>query len=106
MYTLYILRCNDKTLYTGITVDLVRRVREHNSSNLGSKYTQSRRPLKLVFSKEFVDRSEASKEEARIKNISRKEKLNMIYLNKRIFMAHSEGKQKREVKKPKKNKKK
>ena len=60
----------------------------------------------MVFSKEFVDRSEASKEEARIKNLSRKEKLNMIELNKRIFMAHSEGKQKREVKKPKKNKKK
>jgi len=106
MYTLYTLKCNDKTLYTGITVDLVRRVREHNSPNLGSKYTRSRRPSKLIFSKEFVDRSEASKEEARIKNLSRKEKLNMIDLNKRIFMAHSEGKQKREVKKPKKNKKK
>lgn len=82
MYILYILQCADDTLYTGITVHLARRVREHNSSNLGSKYTRSRRPLKLVFSKEFTSRSDASKEEARIKSLSREEKLNMIELKK------------------------
>ncbi|HEY4694720.1 MAG TPA: GIY-YIG nuclease family protein [Candidatus Nanoarchaeia archaeon] len=80
MYYLYILKCSDGTLYTGITVDLVRRVAEHNSSDLGSRYTRGRRPVKLTFSKEFVDRSIASKEEARIKNLSRKNKLNMIKL--------------------------
>ena len=106
MYALYILQCADGTLYTGITVNLARRVREHNSSNLGAKYTRSRRPVKLVFSKKFKDRSQASKEEARIKNLSRKEKLSMIELNKHNFMAHSQGKQKREIKKPKKDKKK
>ncbi len=106
MYFLYILKCADGTLYTGITVDLVRRIREHNSSTLGSKYTRSRRPVKLVFSKDFVGRAEASREESRIKNLSRKEKLDMVELKQVIFMAHSEGKKRREVKKPKKNKKK
>ncbi|MBU3999991.1 GIY-YIG nuclease family protein, partial [Patescibacteria group bacterium] len=46
MYHLYILKCSDKTLYTGITCDLKRRIGEHNSSNLGAKYTRSRRPVK------------------------------------------------------------
>lgn len=75
MYYLYILECADQTLYTGITTDLVRRVKEHNSSKLGAKYTKSRRPVILVFSKKFRTRSKASKEEARIKKSSRDEKL-------------------------------
>jgi putative endonuclease len=78
MYYLYILKCADETLYTGITVDLPRRVKEHNSSELGARYTRSRRPVKLVYSKEFSGRSGASKEEARIKKLSREEKLGMI----------------------------
>jgi len=75
MYHLYILKCADKTLYTGITVDLDRRIKEHNTSRLGAKYTASRRPVKLVYSKKFRTRSTASKEEYRIKQLSRKEKL-------------------------------
>lgn len=78
MYHLYILKCADGTLYTGITTDLKRRVLEHNSGELGAKYTRGRRPLKLIYSKRFRDRSLASKEEARIKKLSRKEKLEMI----------------------------
>lgn len=78
MYYLYILQCSDKTLYTGITVDLKRRVGEHNSSALGARYTRSRRPVKIVYSKKFRNRSTASKEEARIKKLSRKEKITMI----------------------------
>lgn len=78
MYFLYILECFDKTLYSGITVDLERRVKEHVSSKLGAKYTRGRRPVKLVYSKEFQNRSEASKEEARVKKLSRSEKLAMI----------------------------
>jgi putative endonuclease len=78
MYHLYILRCSDKTLYTGVTVDLERRVAEHNSSKLGAKYTRSRRPVKLVYTAKFKDRSRALKEEYRIKNLARKEKLEMI----------------------------
>lgn len=78
MYHLYIIKCADETLYTGIAVDLKRRIGEHNSSGLGAKYTRSRRPVKLVYSKKFRNRSTASKEEARIKALSRKEKLEMI----------------------------
>ena len=78
MYYLYILKCADKTLYTGITVDLKRRIEEHNNSKLGAKYTRARRPVKLVYSKKFRNRSSASKEENRIKSLSRKEKLELI----------------------------
>ena len=80
MYYLYILECADKTLYTGITVDLERRVKEHNESKLGAKYTQSRRPVKLVYTKKFRNRSLASKAEYKIKNISREKKIKLIYL--------------------------
>lgn len=78
MYFVYILKCNDGTLYTGITTDLERRINEHNSSKLGAKYTKVRRPVKLVYQKEFIDRSTAMVEEARIKKLSRDEKLNFI----------------------------
>lgn len=78
MYFLYILKCADGTLYTGITVDLEKRVREHNSSELGAKYTRGRRSVKLVFSKKFENRSEASKEEVRIKKMSREQKFELI----------------------------
>ncbi len=78
MYHLYILRCADETLYTGITVDVSRRVGEHNTSKLGAKYTRARRPVKLVYSKAFRNRSKASIEEARIKKLSRALKLELI----------------------------
>lgn len=78
MYYLYILECADGTLYTGITVDLARRLDEHNNSAKGAKYTFARRPVKIVFSKKFANRSTASMEESRIKKLSRSEKLEMI----------------------------
>lgn len=78
MYYLYILKCADKTLYTGITTDLLRRVAEHNASASGAKYTKARRPVELVFSCPFRDRSEASREESRIKRLSRAEKISLI----------------------------
>ncbi|OGB74654.1 endonuclease [candidate division Kazan bacterium RIFCSPHIGHO2_01_FULL_49_10] len=78
MYRLYIVKCKDGTLYTGIAADLTRRIKEHSSSNSGAKYTRGRRPVKLVFSKRFRNRSNASKEEARIKKLSRIEKLSLI----------------------------
>ena len=78
MYYLYIIKCADKTLYTGITTDLKRRIGEHNSTKLGAKYTSSRRPVKLVFSKKFKNRSFASKEESRIKKLKRANKLAFI----------------------------
>jgi len=81
MYHVYILKCSDKTLYTGITTNLEKRIKEHNTSSLGAKYTRARRPVKLVYSRRFKNRSSASKEEARIKKLSRKEKLEIIKIN-------------------------
>ncbi len=81
MYYLYILKCADKTLYTGITTDIERRVLEHNNSKRGAKYTSTRRPLKMVYFKKFKNRSLASIEESRIKKLSRKEKLLLIKKN-------------------------
>ncbi|HTW96432.1 MAG TPA: GIY-YIG nuclease family protein [Candidatus Methylomirabilis sp.] len=78
MYYLYILKCADKTLYTGITVDLARRCREHNFSKLGAKYTRARRPVKIVYSKKFRNRSMASRAESGIKKLSRGEKLKLV----------------------------
>lgn len=75
MYFLYIIKCNDSTLYTGITTDITRRVNEHNSSTKGAKYTRARRPVVLVYSKKFKSRSSASKEESRIKSMTRAQKL-------------------------------
>lgn len=78
MYYLYILKCADKTLYTGITTDLERRVLEHNENKLGAKYTSARRPVKLVYSKKFKNRSTASKAESQIKKLTKSEKLKLI----------------------------
>lgn len=77
-YYLYILECSDTTLYTGITTDLQRRIDEHNSSKFGAKYTSSRRPVKVVYSKKFNSRSSASIEEARIKKLKRIEKIKLL----------------------------
>lgn len=73
-YFVYILRCSDDTLYTGIATDVQRRVKEHNESPKGAKYTSGRRPVKLVHQEAFLTRSEASKREASIKKLSREEK--------------------------------
>ncbi len=78
MWYVYILECKDKTLYTGITKNLKRRVDEHNSSSLGAKYTRAKRPVKLVYSTRRKDRSNAMKEERRIKKLSRAEKIFLI----------------------------
>jgi putative endonuclease len=78
MYFVYILQCSDETLYTGITTDISRRITEHNTSAKGAKYTRLRRPVKLVYSEECRDRSEASKREYAIKHLTRKEKLSLF----------------------------
>ncbi|HRY36269.1 MAG TPA: GIY-YIG nuclease family protein [Candidatus Magasanikbacteria bacterium] len=78
MFFVYILKCKDKTLYTGITTDLKRRIFEHNSSSLGAKYTRARRPVKLVWSKKFKTRSLACKTEWKIKQMKRGEKMKLI----------------------------
>lgn len=77
-YFVYIVECADGTLYTGITTDLKRRIEEHNASPIGAKYTSARRPVVLVYSKKFKDRSASSKEEIRIKKLSKIKKIELI----------------------------
>ena len=74
----YILRCKDKTLYTGVTNDIDKRLLAHNESDTGAKYTKARRPVVLVYKEAIKDRSEAQKREAAIKNLSRLAKLSLI----------------------------
>jgi len=76
---LYIVECKDASLYTGITTDIDRRVKEHNDRT-GSKSLLGKLPVKLVHSEPFSDRSSASKRESEIKKLSRDEKLTLISL--------------------------
>lgn len=77
MYFVYILKCGDGSLYTGITTDVARRFSEHKEGN-GGHYTRSRHAVKIVYTEKYRDRSSASKREAEIKNWSRKKKLSLI----------------------------
>lgn len=77
-WTVYILRCADDSLYTGITNNLDRRVAEHNASPRGASYTRGRRPVALAFTFEVEDRSAASRLEAWIKAQTRKTKESII----------------------------
>ena len=78
-WTVYILRCADDSLYTGITTDVIRRVDEHNNdNNKGARYTRARRPVELIYQESHDDRSNASQREHSIKQLSRQQKLAMI----------------------------
>jgi len=78
-WQVYIVRCADDSLYTGIARDLERRIAEHNADNgPGASYTRSRRPVTLVYREFAADRSAASKREYQIKQLSRAEKLALI----------------------------
>lgn len=77
-YFVYILECNDGSLYTGITTDVTKRLEEHNSSDKGAKYTKARRPVKLLYDEPSSDRSSASKREYEIKKFTRLKKLQLI----------------------------
>lgn len=77
-YYTYIAECADKTLYTGYTTDLEKREKEHNSNKKGAKYTKGRQPIKIKYSVEYETRSEAMKQEAKIKKLSRREKLELL----------------------------
>jgi putative endonuclease len=73
----YLLRCRDGSLYTGITNDLSRRLAAHRAGR-ASAYTRSRRPLRLVYREAARDRSAALRREAAIKRLTRKAKLELI----------------------------
>ena len=70
---LYILRCKDNTLYTGITTDVEKRLEAHRSGK-GAKYTRGRAPLELVYRESCGSHSDALKREAEIKKLSRQAK--------------------------------
>ncbi|GAA6135994.1 GIY-YIG nuclease family protein [Oceaniserpentilla sp. 4NH20-0058] len=75
----YIVRCADDTLYTGVTTDLQRRLKEHNQCDeKGAKYTRTRRPVKLIHNETFENRSQACQREAAIKKLSRQKKLELL----------------------------
>ena len=81
LYFTYIVQCADDTLYTGITTDIDCRIDEHNGlteKDVGSKYTRVRRPVTLVYQATFPNRSEAMKEEMRIKKMTRSQKQDLI----------------------------
>ena len=75
-WLVYILRCGDGTLYTGMTDDLSRRLEQHRTGK-GAKYTRGRPPLTLVYSETCINRSHALRREAAIKRLPRKQKLQL-----------------------------
>lgn len=76
-WIVYILECADQTLYTGVTTDLLRRLREHENGK-GAKYTKGRGPLTLLYTETYHNRSDASKRELHIKSLTRASKLKLI----------------------------
>lgn len=76
-WKLYMLRCADGSLYTGITTDMDKRITAHNAGK-GAKYTRSRKPVELVYSEACADHSIALKRELEIKALTREQKLKLI----------------------------
>ncbi|MBT7913012.1 GIY-YIG nuclease family protein [Candidatus Bathyarchaeota archaeon] len=79
MWQLYVVKCSDDSLYTGITTSMHRRLRQHNGEiKGGAKYTRSRRPVTLLATQDYPDRSTASSAEYRFKQLRRAQKLQEI----------------------------
>ena len=76
-WSVYIVECSDGTLYTGISNNIDKRIKDHNSGT-GSKYTKGRRPVKLLGKWDCADKSHASKMEYRIKALTREDKLRAV----------------------------
>ena len=77
-YSVYIVECSDGSLYTGIATDVARRLQEHESGARGARYLRGRAPLRVVFSKQVGDRSQAQSVEYRIKRLTRERKLALV----------------------------
>ena len=76
-WTLYILKCNDDSYYTGITNNIEKRIADHEAGK-GAKYTRGRGPFEIVYQEKWLDRSSASKREFEVKKLSRSEKENLL----------------------------
>ncbi|HJX69863.1 MAG TPA: GIY-YIG nuclease family protein [Dehalococcoidia bacterium] len=82
---LYLIRCNDGSFYTGITIDVVRRLAEHQGEgNTGAKYVRGRRPLTLVLQKKLGSKGLAMRVERRVKKLSKPKKEKLIVSNEHI----------------------
>lgn len=77
MHYIYILKCSDGTFYTGYTIDIENRIKVHNSGK-GAKYTRARLPVELAYFEKYELKTEAMKREYQIKQLCRREKLNLI----------------------------
>ncbi len=77
MYYVYLIQCEDKSIYTGITTDLERRFQEHKDK-IGGHYTRAHKVEKILYTEKFQNRSEALKRESEIKRMSRNAKLTLI----------------------------
>ena len=77
MWHIYIVKCKDKTLYTGITNDIKKRINEHNRGK-GAKYTRGRGPVKLIYKESFRSKGKALSREYAIKSLKKGEKLKLI----------------------------
>jgi putative endonuclease len=86
----YIVECSDKTLYTGWTNNVEKRIREHNSGRNGARYTRGRRPVKLVYTETCAGLSDALKREAEIKKLSRRGKLALGYARISLSLPHTQ----------------
>lgn len=82
IWYVYFLRCNDNSLYAGITTDIDRRLHEHNHTKLGAKYTRAKRPVTLAFIESALNKSIASKREYQLRKLKKiqKEQLVSVYL--------------------------
>ena len=76
-WTLYVLRCGDDTLYTGVTTDVERRLAEHQAGR-ASRYTRGRLPVTLVYQERAATRSDALRREAAVKRMTRDEKTRLV----------------------------
>ena len=83
-YSLYLVRCRDGSLYTGIATDVARRLTEHRDGQRGARYLRGKGPLNLVYQREIGTRSLASRIERRIKRLPAAEKNNPARLRRRI----------------------
>ena len=77
-YSLYMVRCADGSLYTGIATDVARRINEHVDSARGAKYLRGKGPLRLVFAERIGDRRAAARAERRVKRLNRRGKEALI----------------------------
>jgi len=78
LWYVYLLSCSDQSLYCGITTNLERRLKEHNQGRAGAKYTRARRPVRLVYQREFSDRASAAKFEYQLKQLDRSAKQQLV----------------------------